>query len=129
MSSFADYLENALLNHTFRNSALSSPATVYLGLFTAAPSDTGGGTEVSGGAYARTAITFGAPSPAGTITQNADVLFPVASGAWGTVTHWGIFDASTAGNMLCWSTVTPNQAITTGQQAKIASGQLVITLS
>ena len=129
MSSFADYLESAVLNHVFRNTALTSPTTVYVALFTAAPSDTGGGTEVTGGTYARTAVTFGAPSPAGTITQSADVNFPVATASWGTITHYGIFDASTAGNMLAWAPISPTQAIAIGQQAKFASGQIIITLS
>jgi hypothetical protein len=63
--SFSDYLEDAVLDHVFRNTALTSPTTVYVALYTATPSDAGGGTEVSGGSYARTAGTFGAASGGG----------------------------------------------------------------
>lgn len=106
MSDFSDYLENKILDHVFRNTAYTPPTAVYLGLYTAAPSDAGGGTEVSGGGYARQAITFGAAS-GGAISNTAAVQFTASGGSYGTVTHVGVFDASSAGNMLAWKAITP----------------------
>lgn len=105
MSSFTDYLENAALNHIFRNTALTSPAAVYLALFTVAPTDAGGGTEVTGAGYARQAITFGAPS-GGAIANTGAVSFTASGGNFGSVVAVGIFDAATAGNMLAWDAIT-----------------------
>ena len=106
MSDFSDYMENKILDHVFRNTAYTPPTAVYLGLYTAAPSDAGGGTEVSGGGYARQAITFGAAS-GGAISNTAAVQFTASGGSYGTVTHVGVFDASSAGNMLAWKAITP----------------------
>ena len=105
MSSFSDYLENAVLNHVFRNSALTSPTTTYLALYTAAPTDAGGGTQVTGAGYARQAITFGAPS-SGAIANTSAVSFTATGGNYGNVVAVGIFDASTAGNLLAWDEIT-----------------------
>lgn len=127
MSSFTNYLEAALLNHVFRAVALSAPAAVYVGLFTSAPGEAGGGTEVSGGSYARQAITFGAPS-GGTVTQSGAVQFPLASASWGTVVAYGIFDAVSGGNLLAWAAVTPNLLVDSGQQAQLADGVVTISL-
>ena len=92
MAALSNYLENALINATLRNTAYSSPATVYAALFTSDPTDAGSGTEVSGGSYARKAITFGAPSN-GASTNSGAVEFDQATGNWGTITHFGIYDA------------------------------------
>src|SRR5688572_11335183 len=109
MSAMSDYLEDALLNEVFRATAFAAPAAVYVGLFTAPPSDAGGGTEVAGGSYARQAVPFGAPSPSGTIKNSGDVTFPTASADWGTITHFAIFDAAVAGNMLVWGALTSSK--------------------
>ena len=106
MSDFSDYLENKILDHVFRNTAYTPPSAVYLGRYTSAPSDAGSGTEVSGGGYARQAITFGAAS-GGAISNTAAVQFTASGGSYGTVTHVGVFDASSAGNMLAWKAITP----------------------
>jgi len=105
MSSFSDYLEDAVLNHVFRNSALTSPTTTYLALYTAAPTDAGAGTQVTGAGYARQAITFGAPS-GGAIANTSAVSFTAAGGNYGNVVAVGIFDAATAGNLLAWDEIT-----------------------
>ena len=105
MSDFSDYLENKILDHVFRNTSYTPPAAVYLGLYTSAPSDAGGGTEVSGAGYARQAITFGAAN-SGAISNTAAVQFTASGGNYGTVTHVGIFDAATAGNLLAWKAIT-----------------------
>ncbi len=95
----SNFLENALINATLRNTTYTSVATVYVSLWTSDPTDAGSGTEVSGGSYARTSVTFAAPSN-GVTTNNADVTFPTATASWGTVGWIGINDASTSGNLL-----------------------------
>lgn len=123
-----DYLENKLLDHQVGKTAYTMP-TVHVALFTAAPSDAGGGTEVSGGAYARvatTGATWNAAS-AGSTSNAAAVTFPAATAAWGTVTHWGIFDAATAGNLLRWAAVTTSKTVASGDTASFAAGALVLT--
>lgn len=126
MSSFTDYTENALLNHLLRNVALTSPAAVYLALFTVAPTDAGGGTEVAGSGYARQAITFGAPS-GGAVANTAAVSFTAAGGNFGTVLAVGIFDALTAGNMLAWDGIA-SAVINDGDTINFPIGDIDVTL-
>ena len=128
MSEMSNYLETALVNATLRNTSYTSPATVYAALFTTDPTDAGSGTEVSGGAYARTAITFGSPSN-GVTTNSADVTFPTCTVAWGTVTHMGIYDASTSGNLLYHTPLDASKTVDSGDIFKICSGNLSVTLS
>lgn len=128
MSAMSNYLENALINATLRNTTYTSPATVYVGLFTTDPTDAGSGTEVSGGSYARKSASFGAPSN-GASSTDADVQFDQATGNWGTVTHFGIFDAATSGNLLYHGALTSSKTIETGDVFKIASGNLTVTLA
>jgi hypothetical protein len=94
-----NFLEGKLVEHVLRNVSYTSPTTVYVGLFTVAPGEAGGGTEVSVGAYARQAVTFGAQS-GGLCSNSGDILFPVATADWGTILAMAIFDALTTGNML-----------------------------
>lgn len=128
MAEMSNYLENALINATLRNTSYTSPTTVYVGLHTADPTDAGSGTEVSGGSYARTSVTFGAPSN-GTSTNSAAVEFPQATGSWGTVSHIGIWDASSTGNLLYHTALDTSKTIETGDIFKIASGSLSVTLA
>jgi hypothetical protein len=127
MAAMSDFLENALINATLRNTTYTSPADVYVGLFTTDPTDDGSGTEVSGGSYAREIATFAAPSN-GSSSTNADVQFPQATDNWGTVTHFAIFDALSSGNMLYHGILTAAKTIETGDVFKIASGNLTVTL-
>ena len=127
MSSFSDYLENAALSHVFRAIALPSPAQVYLALYTAAPSDAGGGTEVAGNGYARQAVTFGAPA-GGSIANTGAVSFTASGGAIGNVVAVGFFDAATAGNLLAWSTITA-ATVGDGDSINFPVGQLTISLT
>jgi hypothetical protein len=127
MSSFSDYLENAVLNHVFRNSALTSPTTVYLSLYTVTPSDAGGGTEVTGGGYARQAITFGAPS-AGAIANTAAVAFTATGANFGTIVAVGIHDALTTGNLLAWDGIT-SAVINDGDTINFPIGDIDVTLT
>ena len=126
----SNYLENALINATLRNTSYTSPTTVYVSLWTSNPTDAGSGTEVStsGTSYARTAVTFGAPSD-GASTNNADVTFPTATASWGTVGWIGINDASTSGNLLYHTPLDTSKTIDTGDIFKISSGNLSVTLS
>jgi hypothetical protein len=114
----------------FRNQAFTPPATIYVGLFTAAPTDAGGGTEVSGGAYARQAVTFGAVSGGSPsqISNSSAVTFPVATASWGTVVAFGLFDAATAGNLLAWANLSTSKAIDTNDQAQFAAGALTVSI-
>lgn len=130
--SFSNYLENALLNQIFRGTAYSFPGTLYVGLFTVAPSDAGGGTEVSGNSYARVSVTANttnwAESTAGATSNSSAITFPQASGNWGTVVALGIFDASTSGNLLAWADLTTSKLIGNGDTPSFASGDLDVTL-
>jgi hypothetical protein len=128
MAEMSNFLENALVNATLRNTTYTSPATVYVALFTTDPTDAASGTEVSGGSYARTSVTFAAPSN-GASASNADCTFPTCTSTWGTVSHIGIFDASTAGNLLYHTPLDTSKTIETGDIFKIASGSLTVTLA
>lgn len=128
MAEMSNYLENALINATLRNTAYTSPATVYVGLYTSDPTDAGSGTEVSGGSYARTAVTFGAPSD-GVSTNSAAVEFPQATASWGTVAYIGILDASTSGNLLYHTALDASKTIASGDVFRIATGSLSVTLA
>ena len=128
MAEFSNFLENALINATLRATTYTSPATVYVSLYTSDPTDADTGTEVSGGSYARTAVTMGAPSN-GVTTNSADVTFPTATASWGTVTHIGIHDASSAGNLLFHTPLDTSKTIDSGDIFKITSGNLSVTLA
>lgn len=128
MAEMSNYLENALINATLRATTFTSPATVYVSLHTADPTDAGSGTEVSGGSYARQSATFGAPSN-GVSTTTADITFPQATGSWGTITHIGIWDSLTTGNLFYHTPLDASKTIDTGDIFKIASGSLTVTLA
>jgi len=127
--SFTDYLEDKILKHVFTNTAYTSPTTIYIGLFTAAPTDTGGGTEVSGSGYARKAGTFTVSGTGTLATNSAAIDFDAATSSWGTIVAIAVFDASTSGNMLAWADLTTSKTISTGDVLRIPSGDLDITLS
>jgi hypothetical protein len=128
MAAMTNYLENKLIDHVFRGTAYTAPATHYIGLFTATPSDTGGGTEVSGGSYARVGVAAGAATwqdtaggtaatssgATGTTKNVGAITFPAATADWGTVTHVGIFDAATSGNLLAYGALAASQNVTNG---------------
>jgi hypothetical protein len=124
----SNFLENALINATLRATTYTSVATVYVSLWTSDPTDAGSGTEVSGGSYARTAVTFAAPSN-GVTTNSADVTFPTATASWGTVGWIGINDAATSGNLLYHSPLDTSKTIDSGDIFKISTGNLSVTLA
>jgi hypothetical protein len=131
MASFSDYTENLVLNWLFTGNSATRPTAWYVGLFTAAPSDAGGGTEVSGNGYARVATgTITVSGTATTATNDAAIEFAAASGGnWGTVTHAAVFDASSAGNMLAWAPLTTSRTINDGDVFRIPASSLTITLT
>ena len=128
MAEMSNYLENALINATLRNTSYTSPAAVYIGLYTSDPTDANTGTEVSGGSYTRTAVTMGSPTD-GVSTNTAAVEFPQASGSWGTVGWIGILDATSSGNLLYHTALDTSKTISSGDIFKIAIGGLSVTLA
>lgn len=135
--SFSDYLEKEILDHILGGGDYSRPATVWIGLWTAALDDTSTGSsanEVSGGSYARVSMTNNPtnwPAASGTTATKSNgtaITFPQATASWGTVTHFGIIDASTAGNILGWGTLTVSKTIGNGDTASFAIGDLDVTL-
>jgi hypothetical protein len=128
MSEMSNYLENALINVTLRATSYTAPTTVYVALYTTDPTDADAGTEVTGGSYARQAVTFAAPSN-GVSTNSADVTFPTATASFGTVTHIGLRDALTAGNLLYHTPLDVSKTIATGDIFKITTGNLSVTLA
>lgn len=128
MAEMSNYLENALVNATLRNTAYTSPTTVYVALYTTDPTDADTGTEVSGNAYARQSVTFSAPSN-GATSNSAAVEFPQATGSWGTVAYIGLRDASSGGNLLYHTPLDASKTIATGDVFRIAAGSLTVTLT
>lgn len=124
--SFSNYLETELLDHVFAGNAYTSPAAVYVGLFTSDPGEDGSGTEVSGGSYARQAGSFSVTG--NTATTTAAIEYPTATASWGTITHIGIYDASSAGNLLAYASLTASKAIASGDVFRIPTGDIDITL-
>ena len=123
---FTDYLENKLVAHTFSATAYTSPSTVYVALYTVAPTDSTTGTEVSGGGYARQSASF---TTTGNAATNASAIeYPTATGNYGTVVAVAILDTSSSGNMLAYATLSASKTISTGDVFRIPAGDLDITL-
>ena len=130
MSGFSEYLEDKVLDHVFGGNAFTAPTTLYVALYTVAPSDTGGGTEVSGGAYARQtgAFTVSGTNPT-TATNSAAIEYPTATANYGTVVAVGILDASSSGNLLAYSTLDASKVVSSGDVFRFNAGDLDITLA
>lgn len=131
-----DYLEQKILDHVLGGPDLTRPATVYVAAFTAAPTDAGGGTEVSasGTAYARVAVTNNAtnwPAASGTSpaskSNGTAITFPVATAAWGTVVAAAVFDAASGGNLLYWGTLSANKTVDANDQLTFPIGAATFT--
>lgn len=154
MSALSDFVENKLIDFLLRGQALgitgasaaagTGPTSVYVGLLTTAPSDTGGGTEVTGGSYARVTVASSLANWAGTqgagttvassgtggqTSNNGAITFPTPTAGWGTVTHVGVYDATSAGNLLFYATLGTAKTINTGDTVSFAAGQLTFTLA
>lgn len=145
MSAMSDYLENKLVDLTLRGQAFTAPATLYFGLHTAAPTGDVTGTEVTGGAYARVAVTASLANFAGTqsagstaassgtggVTSNNNAItFPAPTANWGTVGWWSVWDASTGGNLLFHGALTTSKTINNGDAApSFAAAALQLTFA
>jgi len=126
--SFTNFLETEILDHVFAGAAYTAPGTHYLALFTAvADGEAGSVTELSGSAYARQSVAF--TTSGNTTSNNAAVEFPTATGSWGTVTHVGVYDAQTSGNLMAYATLSSSKTIDTGDVFRVPSGDLDITLN
>ena len=130
MAGFTDYLEDKVLEHVFGGNAYTAPGTLHVALYTVAPTDTGGGTEVSGGAYARqtAAFTVSGTNPT-TATNSAAVEYPTATANYGTVVAVGIFDASSSGNLLAYGNLTTSKTVSTGDVFRFNAGAIDITVA
>ena len=124
--SFSNDFETRVLNYVFTTSSVTRPTAWYIALYTAAPSDTGGGTEVSGGGYTRKPVAFTVSG--NTASNSASVEYPTATASYGTVTHIGVFDASSGGNLIAYAALTTSKAIDTGDVFRLPAGDLDITL-
>jgi hypothetical protein len=130
MAGFSDYLEDKVLDHVFGGSAYTAPSTLYVALYTVAPTDTGGGTEVSGGAYARQTATFSVSGTDPTTASNtAAIEYPTATADYGTVVAVGVFDALTSGNLLAYADLTASKVVSSGDIFRFNTGDLDITLA
>ena len=124
--SFTNDLETRVLQWALTAGSPTRPTAWYIGLFTAAPGETGGGTEVSGGSYARQSVAFTVSGD--TASNSAAVEWPTATASWGTVAYIAVFDAETSGNMLVYATLSASKTISTGDVLRIPAGDLDITL-
>ncbi len=130
MAGFSDYLEDKVLEHVFGGNAYSAPSTLHVALYTSAPSDTGGGTEVSGGGYVRKTSTFNVSGTNPTTATNAAAIeYPTATANYGTVVAVGIFDASSSGNLLAYANLTASKVVSTGDVFRFNAGDLDVTLA
>jgi hypothetical protein len=128
MAEMSNFLENALINATLRNTGYTSPTTTYLALYTTDPTDADSGTEVTGGSYVRQSLAFSSPSN-GVSTNSSAIEFPQATADWGTISHVGIRDAVTSGNLLYHTALDSSKVINNGDIFKITTGNLSVTLA
>ena len=128
MAEMSDYLERKLLDHTLGTTAYTHPSQTYLALHTADPTDAGSGAEVSGGSYARQACAFDAAHATNGNTANTDAeSFTVMPAC--TVTHIGLWDASSGGNLLYHTAVDTSKAVLAGDTISVAAGAVTVTLA
>ena len=126
MAALSNYAENEMLDHMLGTGSFTAPSNVFLSLWTSDPTDAGSGNELSGSSYVRKDINFGASS-SGVATSSGVVTFPTATGSWGSVTHIGIHDAVSSGNLLFHGALTASKTIASGDIMQIADGAITIT--
>lgn len=126
--SASNYLEDALLNATLANVAYTSPANVYLALYSTAPTDSSSGTELTGNGYSRQLTTFTVNTGNGIANSSANVSFTASGNNWPTVLGWAIVNANTSGNILYYSTLTPSQTVLDGNTLTINTGNIRISM-
>ena len=143
MAHMSGFLENKLIDQIFRGQAYTFPTTLYVGLLTATPSDTGGGTEVTGNNYGRASVaaslanfagtqgagtTVASSGATGTTSNNAPITFATPSGSWGTVTSFGIYDAVSGGNLLFYGSLSISKTINSGDTVTFPAASLSIQI-
>lgn len=134
MGALTNYLEDELIKHIFRTGSMTKPTNLYVALFTGAPGEASGGTEVSGGSYARVGVAVGDATWAATAGGNATtsnvnaINFPTPAAGWGLITHWAIFDASSGGNMLFYAPLTQSKTIDPGDNVSFPAGTLTVQI-
>ena len=124
--SFSNTFETTVLTWVFTTSSATRPTSWHIALYTASPSDPGGGTEVTGGGYARQSVTFTVSG--NTASNTAAIEWPVATAGYGTVTDVGVFDAASGGNLIAYAALTTSKAIDTGDVFRLPAGDLDVTL-
>jgi hypothetical protein len=124
--SLTNAFETETLEWLFTTTGVTRPTAWYVGLYTVAPTDAGGGTEVSGFDYARVSVTLSVTGD--TATNGSALEWATATGTWGTVVAVGVFDAASAGNLIAYGDLTTSKTITTGDVFRISIGNLDITL-
>ena len=130
MAALSDHAEALLLDWLMTNGSATRPTAWYVALYTVAPSDSGGGTEVSGNNYARQAVTFAAAtSPGGTTSNTGAVTFTASGGNWGTITHIGIHDAVSGGNLLWHGAMTASKIVNDGDTLEFSIGNIDLTIA
>ena len=130
MAGFTDFSESLVLNWLLTSGSPARPTSWYIALYTVAPSDTGGGTEVAGGGgYVRESCTFSVSGTTPTTASNsASIEYPEATAGWGTVVAAGVMTAASAGTLLAYANLTTSKAIDTGDILRFNTGEIDITL-
>lgn len=127
--SLSDTFETRALQWIFSTTAVTRPTAWHVGLFTTAPSDAGGGTEVTGGSYARQSVGASGLTVSGNLATNGAVIeFPAATANWGTITHAAIFDAPTGGNLIAHGALAASRVINSGDIFRFPAGDIDFTL-
>ena len=132
--SLTDTLEGLLIGHLFRGVPYTAPTTLFIGLLTSPCTDSAPGTEATGGAYARASVVSGAASWAAPVggngtTSNVNAIpFPTPTVSWGTVTHFGIYDAASAGNLLICQALTVSKVINIGDAVSFPAASLTVQI-
>jgi hypothetical protein len=126
--SLSNTFETHTLNYLFTTTSVTRPTAWYIALFTSNPAEDASGTEVStsGTAYARQSATFTVSG--NEATNSAAIEFPTATASYGTVSHIGVFDASTGGNLIAYAALTTSKAIDTGDVLRLPANDLDITM-
>lgn len=131
MAALSDYLENKILDHILGGVDFARPANIHFALYTVGPTDSGGGTEVSGNGYSRLAMANNSTNfPAasgGSKSNGAAIVFPTATGNWGTITHVGIFDAASGGNLLWHGALSAAKLVESGDTPSYPVSSVVFT--
>lgn len=128
MGSFTNTYENSILNALCGNGADLASTSMWVALFTAAPSDASGGTEATGGNYARKSSGAWASAAGGVVSNAATVTYATCTSTVGTITHFALMTDSATGSMVAWATLTASRDLATNDIAVFAVGSLTISL-